>query len=144
MALRHGAANRLAAVGAVCHHRDDWTRSLVEQVADFGGTAGLLARQFGREDLASAGIGRGAEFAPRPPAELAVLPHQPLARAANLKPVASVATWTGPFAWAWVSAVASAGPGLRRENVVRSGTPMSTPSRTVSGRSSPCLPRPQA
>ena len=48
---------------------------------------------------------------------------------------------TGALAWAWASDVASGMPGLRRENMVWSGTPTSLPSRAMLEHSRPTVDR---
>src|SRR5215213_4440635 len=79
LTLRHGAVNGLAVVGPVGRHRPEGTGDLLEQRADLGGVALLVARQLGREDLARAGINGQVELAPGPLAPLAVLLDPPLA-----------------------------------------------------------------
>jgi hypothetical protein len=59
---------------------------LLEQGADQGGVALLGGGQLGGEDLAALGIDREVEFAPAPPAALAMRLGQPLARAVHLQP----------------------------------------------------------
>src|SRR5215213_7249311 len=72
LALSHGAVNGLAIIRTVRDHRGKGTGDLIEQRADLGGVALLVARQLGGEDLASAGINGQMELAPGPLATLAV------------------------------------------------------------------------
>src|SRR5215207_2775491 len=85
LTLSHGAVDGLAVVGPVGCHRRKGTGDLLEQGADLGGVALVVARQLGREDLARAGINRQMKLAPGPLAPLAVLLDQPLARAVDLQ-----------------------------------------------------------
>ena len=55
---------RVAVVGAVARDRGDWAGALAEQRADLGRIAVLVARKFGREDLAGAGIDGQVKFPP--------------------------------------------------------------------------------
>src|SRR4051812_42497906 len=86
LALSHGAVNGLAVIRTVRDHRGKGTGDLIEQGADLGGVARLVARQLGREDLAGAGINGQMKLTPGPLAARTVLLHQPLARAVDLQP----------------------------------------------------------
>src|SRR3954469_21870584 len=86
LALSHGAVNRLAVIRTVRDHRGKGTGDLIEQGADLGGVALLVARQLGREDFAGAGINGQMKLTPGPLAAHTVLLRQPLARAVDLQP----------------------------------------------------------
>src|SRR4051812_48277560 len=86
LALSHGAVNGLAVIRTVRDHRGKGTGDLIEQGADLGGVALLVARQLGREDLAGAEINGQMKLTPGPLAAHTVLLRQPLARAVDLQP----------------------------------------------------------
>jgi len=52
--LRHGAADGLAVISPLRCHQGDRAENLLEQRADLGCLAVLVARQLGREDVAAA------------------------------------------------------------------------------------------
>jgi len=96
LTLGDGAVDGLAVVGAVGDHRGECTGDLREQGSDLGSVALLVARQLAGEDLAAVGVDREMEFAPLPPAALAVLRDQPLASAVNLQALARHSLGRGP------------------------------------------------
>ena len=85
LALGDGAINWFAVIRTVSDDRGDGVGDLLEQGADLRGVALLAGGQLGGEDLATVGIDRQVEFAPRPPATLAMRLGPPFAGAVYLQ-----------------------------------------------------------
>src|SRR5215213_3213051 len=124
--LSHIVVNAFLIVCPITGERGDGISDLIEQGTDLGAIINVVRGQHHRDDLARISIDPEMQFAPGPAPAGAVLLDQPLAGAANFRPVLSTSRCTDspPGRGRGTSNVSA-----RRLRVEWSGTARSRPSR---------------